>query len=55
MKIYDFIFIGGHDERKGVSDLLKAFAIVLKEIPEAKLITCGIIPQENKTKLYNLV
>ncbi|MEM3871008.1 MAG: glycosyltransferase family 4 protein [Nitrososphaeria archaeon] len=45
---YDACFVGFHDERKGIFDLINAWNFVVKEKPNAKLITCGGIAPETK-------
>ncbi|MEM0385791.1 MAG: glycosyltransferase family 4 protein [Nitrososphaerales archaeon] len=50
-KSYDAIFIGTHDERKGIFDLIKTWHHVTSFIPGAKLVTCGFIPSENRKRI----
>ncbi len=41
------LFVGADWERKGGPDLLQAFAIVLKEVPDAQLVIVGVSPDTN--------
>jgi glycosyltransferase involved in cell wall biosynthesis len=53
--LYDACFIGFHDERKGVFDLINAWKYVVKKKPDAKLITCGGIKPELKITISKMI
>lgn len=55
VKIYDGIFIGVHDERKGILDLIEIWKHVVRVKPNAKLVTCGIIPKHMKDKILGRI
>ncbi|MEM3546189.1 MAG: glycosyltransferase family 4 protein [Candidatus Bathyarchaeia archaeon] len=54
-KIYDGIFIGVHDERKGILELMKVWKHVIQVKPNAKLVTCGVIPKHMKDKILDRI
>jgi glycosyltransferase involved in cell wall biosynthesis len=53
--LYDACFIGFHDERKGIFDLINAWNYVVKEKPDAKLISCGGINHELKITISKML
>jgi glycosyltransferase involved in cell wall biosynthesis len=54
-KEYDCIFIGYHDERKGVFDLIKIWRRVVDVIPNARLVTCGGVSATVLEKLNRMI
>jgi glycosyltransferase involved in cell wall biosynthesis len=54
-KGYDCIFIGYHDERKGVFDLIKIWRRVVDVIPNARLVTCGGVSATVLEKLNRMI
>jgi glycosyltransferase involved in cell wall biosynthesis len=54
-KEYDCIFIGYHDERKGVFDLIKIWRRVVDVIPSARLVTCGGVSTTVLEKLNQMI
>jgi glycosyltransferase involved in cell wall biosynthesis len=54
-KEYDCIFIGYHDERKGVFDLIKIWRRVVDVIPSARLVTCGGVSANVLEKLNQMI
>jgi len=54
-KEYDCIFIGYHDERKGVYDLIKIWRRVVDVIPSARLVTCGGVSATVLEKLNQMI
>jgi glycosyltransferase involved in cell wall biosynthesis len=53
--LYDACFIGFHDERKGIFDVINAWNYVVKEKPDAKLVTCGRIGSEVEGKISKML
>jgi len=53
--LYDACFIGFHDERKGIFDLINAWNYVVEKKPNAKLITCGGINPELKITISKIL
>ncbi|MEM3546186.1 MAG: hypothetical protein QXU47_06910 [Candidatus Bathyarchaeia archaeon] len=50
-KEFDAVFVGTHDERKGISYLLDIWKHVVSRKPDAKLVTCGEIPNHMKHEI----
>lgn len=50
-KKIDAIFIGTHDERKGIFDLIEVWSNVVSLKPDALLVTCGYISEKVKNRL----
>ena len=54
-KIYDACFMGQIIPRKGITDLIESWKIVVKAKSDAKLVIMGRGPQNYETKIINLI
>jgi len=54
-KIYDACFVGFHDERKGIFNLLEVWKRVTAVNPSAKLVTVGGIDDRMKKRWFNAI
>jgi glycosyltransferase involved in cell wall biosynthesis len=54
-KNYEAVFVGRHDQGKGIFDLVQAWSIVTGRLPQATLITIGIMTPEYAAKLERLI
>jgi len=51
VKDIDAIFVGTHDERKGIFDLVRVWSEVCRRNPQARLVTCGYVRPEIEHEL----
>ena len=54
-KVYDAIFVGRHDQGKGILDLVEAWGLVTASRPNSRLVTAGIMTPEYQARLDRLI
>lgn len=54
-KVYDAIFVGRHDQGKGILDLVEAWGLVTARRPNSLLVTAGIMTPEYRARLDRLI
>ncbi len=54
-KSYEAVFVGRHDQGKGIFDLVKAWGKLTESLPEARLVTIGISTPDYAKRLERLI